>query len=96
MVMEFSKEQMDKWEDRSTKKTMEYHNALLELLQKKLDKNNNELDKKDYQDVLDTFSSAVSIQRTIIDLHLENARQALDEAFKRCNFNLEDFSSRGD
>ena len=47
--MEFSKEQMDKWEDRSTKKTMEYHNALLELLQKKLDKNNNELDKKEFR-----------------------------------------------
>ena len=34
------------------------------------------------------------IQRTIIDLNLENARQALQSAFEKCNFNLDDFTDK--
>ncbi len=95
MVMEYiNQEQLDKWDKRGKKKTLKYHTALLELLQKKLDSNGAKLDDEDYQNVLDTFSSAVAIQRTIIDLNLENARQALQSAFEKCNFNLDDFTDK--
>ena len=68
-------------------KTFEYHNSLLELLDKKIN-NKEKLTIADYDEVMQTFSSCVSIQRTMVDLSLEQAKKALTDAFNRCGFDI--------
>jgi len=80
-----------KWEERLKQKTIEYHNALMDLLQKKLEnKKDEEITFNDYDEVMQTFASCVSIQRTMIDLSMEEAKRALTDAFKKSGFSMED------
>ena len=70
------------WEKRLMEKTKEYHNSLIDLLQKKMSaKDNDELSFNDYDEVMQTFASCVSIQRTIVDLSMNEAKIALTNGF---------------
>tara|TARA_R100001377_G_scaffold83677_1_gene65630 strand:- start:53 stop:349 length:297 start_codon:yes stop_codon:yes gene_type:complete len=79
------------WEKRMQEKTMEYHIALMDLLQKKIDTNTNgKITFTDYDEVMQTFASCVSIQRTMVDLSMKEAKASLTNAFEKCGYIIKD------
>jgi len=79
------------WEKRLKEKTMEYHVALMDLLEKKINRNNDgKITFTDYDEVMQTFASCVSIQRTMVDLSMKQARNSLTVAFEKCGFTVKD------
>ena len=47
-----------------------------------------------FDKILFLKDKAVSLLKIQCDLNLENARQALQSAFEKCNFNLDDFTDK--
>jgi len=81
----------DVWEERLKHKTIEYHNSLMDLFHKKMEnKDNEELSFADYDEVMQTFASCISIQRTMIVFSMDEAEKALTDAFIKCGFVVED------
>ena len=78
-------------EERIREETWEYHNQLLRLLDAKV--NGRGKDKtdihKEYDDVIESFGSVVAIQKNIITLSWDIAKEALQDAFDRCGFVLD-------
>jgi hypothetical protein len=80
--------QLHRMEDRIKEETWEYHNKLLRLLDSKVngrDKENPDI-QKEYEDVISSFGSVVAIQKNIIQLSWDIAKDTLQDAFDRCGF----------
>ena len=75
-------------EDRCREETYEYHNRLLTLMDNKVNGNAdiNKNNHHDFDDVVKSFSSIVAIQKNMVQLSLDIAKDALQQAFDKCGF----------
>ena len=74
------------YEDRLTEVLWEYHKDLVELIERKRD---NRTDTTElYKSVSDKLSKCISLNRTIIDISMDIAKQQLIQAFEKTGLTL--------
>ena len=78
---------LNRMEDRIREETYNYHDKLLRLLDSKVNGRGDAGDiQLEYEDVIKSFGSVVAIQKNIIQLSWDIAKDTLQDAFDRCGF----------
>ena len=80
--------QLNRMEDRIKEETWNYHDKLLRLLDSKVNGRGKAAGdiQLEYEDVIKSFGSVVAIQKNIIQLSWDIAKDTLQDAFDRCGF----------
>jgi hypothetical protein len=73
-------------EERCKEKTFQYHKNLINLMIAQTNDGDATTIRKLFGDVNDDFSKIVSLQNSMVQLSLDIAKSALEDAFSKCSF----------